>query len=133
MYRTFGQVRTDEDSKAKKWTEGIWHYYHYNPSYDKLTEILNEITSYCNRKQFGIKAIVPLTSATAHEYGQNIEYRTGIFNGANVVTTTGISYGWGFSNVIGFAALLERVENISEEEYQRRISEASSEPSLVPA
>jgi hypothetical protein len=70
-----------------------------------------------------VKVILPLTSARTYEYGTALEYGSWP-NG--VVAAAGIGYGWGFSNVIGFAALLERVEQISDEEYERRLKNTES-------
>jgi hypothetical protein len=132
-YRTFGQTHTDEKSDTVRWNQGIWKYNYYRPDYNKLEAALNELTTYCNKNQFAVKAIIPLTMAQTFEYGQTSEWTASILHGGGVVTAAGIGQGWGYSNVIGFAALLEKVETISEEEYQRRISADENTPSLVPA
>lgn len=131
IYRTFGDKVTETNSTSTRWRDGIWSQFVYSPNYDKLQAALNEVTNYCNKNQLSIKSIFPLTQAIAKEYGQSLEY-TSLVNG--VVAAAGIGHGWACSNVIGFAALLERVEHISEEEYQTRIcANEPTPPPLVPA
>jgi hypothetical protein len=51
-----------------------------------------------------------------------------------VAAAAGIGQGWGFSNV-GFAVFLERVEEISDEEYERRRNNSvpvTASPSVAP-
>ena len=132
LYSTFGQTHTQEKSKNGNWNQGVWEHNYYWPDYEKLNAKLNELTTYCNKNQYSVKAIFPLTMARAYEYANSVEYRTSIFAGNSVVTAAGIGQGWAFSNVIGFSALLEKVETISEEEYQRRISADENAPNLVP-
>lgn len=132
-YNSFDQVHTQQKSDTKKWPQGIWEINNYSPDYDKLKVALTNLQSYCNKNQFGVKSIIPLTAAKTYEYGQVCEYTAGFLGSAGVTSAAGVGYGWAYSNVIGFAALLEKVEHISEEEYQRRISDVENSPSLVPA
>ena len=127
IYRTFNYVANAENSKSKRWRDGCWTRTHYTPDYNALQKALNEVMDHCNRVQMAVKAVVPLTSAQTFEYGQTVEYGS--------VMMGGIGQGWGFSNIIGFAALLERVEEISEEEYDRRSKEnlpREASPSIAP-
>jgi hypothetical protein len=130
MYRTFGQTKTRETNGSEKWSKGYWAKETYSPDYENLSTALSDLQSYCNANQFSIKAMIPLTQAAAYEYGQAVEYST-MLNG--VMAAAGIGYGWGYSNIVGFAALLERVEQISDEEYERRRAAVDTEPSLAPA
>jgi hypothetical protein len=117
-------------SKTRNWGDGVWETNVDEPDYDRLAEVLTEVSAYCNKNQWSMKSIVPLTRGITYEYGTQSEW----FHPMHGTTAAaGIGHGWAFSNVIGFAALLERVEHISEEEYQRRISASESAPPLVPA
>jgi hypothetical protein len=131
IYRTFGEKVTTTNSKSNRWNDGIWSKFIYSTNFEKLEVALNDVMNYCNKNQLSVKSIIPLTEATAKEYGQSVEYSS-FANGVGAVA--GIGHGWGFSNVVGFAALLEKVEQISEEEYQTRIcANEPTPPPLVPA
>lgn len=133
MYQTFNYIAESKDNGSNRWKDGISSRTWYTPDYKGLESALNKLSDYCNRHQMAVKSLVPLTSAQTFEYGQAVEYSS-IMHG--VVAAAGIGNSWGFSNVIGFAALLERIEEVSDEEYERRCGEAVSEgnsPSLAPA
>jgi hypothetical protein len=127
IYRTFGQTGQTKHSEHKSWHKGVWELTDYTPNYSNLTKALEDVTAHCNREQMTVKVILPLTSARTYEYGAAVEYTH--WQGG-VGAAAGIGYGWGFSNVIGFAALLERVEQISDEEYERRLKNMES-PSIA--
>jgi hypothetical protein len=131
IYRTFGQKEQTNDS-GKRWSDGVVARRYFTPDYNNLQKMMIEVADFCNREQMTLKAVLPLTSAQTLEYGQTVEYSS-FTNG--VVAAAGIGQGWGFSNVVGFAAFLERVEQIPDEEYERRcnnnVSVAAS-PSVAP-
>lgn len=132
MYQTFGQDEQQQNSKSNRWVDGYWTRTWHKPDYAGLESALNKLSDYCNRHQMAVKSMVPLTSAQTYQEGHVSEYGT-LMNG--VTSAAGLGFGWGFSNVIGFAALLERVEEISDEEYERRCMEnvpTTDSPGIAP-
>ncbi|MCK1336628.1 hypothetical protein IVB38_11430 [Bradyrhizobium sp. 38] len=127
MYQTFGSTAHTERSKTNRWKDGIWEKTDYTTDYQQLQAKLNELTEYCNRHQMSVKALMPLTNAKTHEYGQFLDYAV-----MSSIAAAGIGHGWAFSNVVGFAALLEHVEEITEEEYERRCGEGVRHESSPP-
>jgi hypothetical protein len=131
IYRTFGQKTSVRRSDTKRWNQGIWEVTDYTPDFDNLKSALSIVTDYCNRNQYALKSLFPLTSAKSYEYGTLQEYSS-LMEG--VVAAAGIGQAWAFSNVIGFAAMLEKVEEISDEEFDRRSqNEHEASPALSPA
>ncbi|MQX38629.1 hypothetical protein [Roseospira navarrensis] len=81
---------------------------------------LDDFSDYCDKNQMIIKSVVPLTRAQAHQYSIADTYFASGPNSAGG-WGYGLGYGWGISMIVGFAALLQREEEISDEEYQKRM------------
>lgn len=128
IYQTFGQTCKTESSDTKFWNQGITQTNYFEPDYEALKRALSTISDHCNKTQMTIKSIFPLTSARTHTFGQALEYSVHPAG----TSAAGIGFGWGFSNVVGVAALLERVEEISDEEYKQRPAEVPSR-AIAPA
>lgn len=129
MYQVFGTTIATQ-SDGKKWGDGITHQKEWAPDYDKLTRCLNEVTSWCSDNQYTIKGLMPLTSAHALTFGTSYVDKwtdrisqsgsNWVGDGINGGLGWGLGYGYGVSNIIGFAALVEKTEEISEAEYAFR-------------
>src|SRR4051794_19595352 len=107
IYRTLGETVRAESSKTSRWSDGLWSKHYHDPNYAALEKGLNEVMAFCNREQMSAKAMFPLASAQTFEYGEVLDWSnmmTGSMAGA------GVGQGWAFSNIVGFAVLLERVE-----------------------
>lgn len=79
-------------------------------SYPTLDSALQSLTEWATRNQCEIKASIPLTTSMG-EY--NAVYWKG--NG-------GYGYGYGVSQITGMAVLAQREEEVSQEEYDRRLA-----------
>jgi hypothetical protein len=118
IYQFFDEIHETKRTDAKRWNQGIWETNHFRPNHNSLRKALDEIANHCNRTQTSIKAVVPLTRAQTHQYGQVSEF----YAHPGQTTGAGLGYGWGFSNVIGLAVLTERIDEVTDEEYSRRLA-----------
>lgn len=128
IYQMFGQKSRTERSKSNRWTDGLWETNYFTPDYDGLRKALDAITEHCNKNQTSIKSVFPLTEARTHTYGQLSEYP--VYPAGT--TGAGLGHGWGFSSIIGVAVLTERIEEITDEEYSRRIAKNVPAPAVTP-
>lgn len=114
---TFKEKHTNKESKNRYYKDGIWQNNYWGLDYDHVDEALKELSSYCDANQYEIKSIVPLQRAQSHEY-QRSEMSCGQGWGAG----WGAGYGWGITMTNGFMALVQRVEDISQEEFDTRMN-----------
>ncbi len=111
----FEEDHTTRNSESRKWDNSIWQSNFWRPKPESVEKGLRALAKYCSEHQYEVKGIVPLMRAQAYEYGQSHSY-IGTTGGAG----WGIGYGWGIGLVDGFAAILQRIEEISDEEYAQR-------------
>ncbi|BAE52702.1 hypothetical protein [Paramagnetospirillum magneticum] len=120
MYQRFGDQVKTRSSDSKSWKTGIWEENTWSPDYDALRSSLIKLQEYCNDNQFQIMSVLPLTEAHSYEFGQG-EFV--LWPGNASAGGWGVGQGWGVSQVVGFAALLQKVEDVSQEEFDRRTAE----------
>lgn len=90
--------------------------FYWTTNFEELNSELDRILSDNYDQHFQIVGCVPLTTGVAHQHAEwkfasNHEHSYG---GA------GYGYGWGLSNVSGAIVFLQKVEQISQEEFDRR-------------
>lgn len=88
---------------------------------EQLRSKMHEFHRYVTEKQLEIKSTTPITTSLV---GYNAVYTQG--NGAY-----GYGYGYGVSQVVGMLVLLQRIDEVSNEEYQKRMETREVE-SLLP-
>lgn len=120
----FGTRHEQDSSKSKKWSDGAWNTYDWYTDHATLDQQLNELTAWCNENQFVIKTVLPLTWARAYDYGQT-HWHSQHFNNQGVSTFGGwgLGQGWGVGMIVGFTALLEKTEDVTDAEFARRADE----------
>lgn len=119
----FEEHHSSKDSKSQKFTEGRWQYNFWQAKNESVDNHSSALAAYCDKHQFEIKAIVPLNRAQTYEYGIGdfIQYG-GAFSPNPSAGGWGIGQGWGVSLNTGFVAILQRIDEISQEEFDRRIT-----------
>ena len=78
------------------------------------------LSKYCNENNFEIKGIIPIDRAQSSEYGQTAVNTWGLEGSS---WGWGLGKGWGITMTDGFAAMLQSIEMLSDEEYEQRIAE----------
>lgn len=78
--------------------------------YPTLDSALQSLTEWATRNQYEIKASIPLTTSMG-------EYNAVWWKGNG-----GYGYGYGVSQITGMAVLVQREEEVSQEEYDRRLA-----------
>jgi len=116
FYWFFEEDRSSKHSDSRKWKNSIWAYNYWKVNRGSLEEGLNELSKLCNEKLYEIKGIIPIDRAQSYEYGQADSW-VNLNNGGG----WGLGQGWGISMTDGFAAILQRIEILDDEEYERRI------------
>lgn len=109
-------VNTEKDNNG--WNSGHYCNNTWNIKRDSLKKALNDLSDHCAINQYEIKAMFPIDRAQSHSYGQ------GEFHQARNQTWAGgwgLGMGWGITMTDGFAAVLQRVEEISQDEYDNRM------------
>jgi hypothetical protein len=91
-------------------------YYFFKSNFDELNSELDRILSDNYDLHFQIVGCVPLTTGIAH---QHAEWKFAS-NHEQSYAGAGYGYGWGLSNVSGAIVFLQKVEQISQEEFDRR-------------
>lgn len=119
FYKYVDEEYSDEESESKKFADGFWRMRRWSLKSDSLNVALEELSEYCNDKNLEIKSIIPLTRAQSYEYAQAQTWVSPLTPSA---WGYGMGHGWGVTMVNGFAALLQRVEDLTEEEYAKRIN-----------
>ncbi|MGD0546266.1 MAG: hypothetical protein ABR991_00370 [Terracidiphilus sp.] len=104
----------------------------YNFVREALDGKLNNLVDYCNKNQYEIKGVIPLTNSLSHTHsetrsGSGSEGSRGSVYIPPITNHWGIGYGYGLSAIIGFVALLQRQTEISDEEYASRIKSMRTE------
>lgn len=88
---------------------------------DTIKSELAALAAMCDAEQFSIKSVMPITDALAcHEHSsKNLPPRSGLLG-----SDGSGSWGWGYgiTQIVGFVALLQREEEITDEEYAKRKS-----------
>lgn len=88
----------------------------WNVDIEELQDELDRIMRDNYDLHFQIVGCVPLTSGIAHQKAE-CEFRSGINGG---YAGAGYGYGWGLSNISGAIIFLQKVEQVSAEEFQAR-------------
>ena len=95
--------------------KGLASTHYYAPNMDGLFEYLNQFLFDCSQEGYEIKATMPLQSGVAHNYTQAKQS-----DSANSGWGWGLGYGFGVSPTTGVLVIVQRVEEVSEPEFQRR-------------
>lgn len=119
---TFKLEHTVNKSENRRWNKGVWERNYWNVSGDSISEALNSLSKYCNENQYELKAIMPIDKARSYEYGQ-VETHQWTGASAGFGWGWGLGQGWATSMPDGFMAVLQRIEDISQEEFDRRFAE----------
>jgi hypothetical protein len=115
---TFRDVSGSGEEGISSLGGGAWDFIYTDM--ESLAEAMDSFTDYCNVNQFEIKTIVPIDRAVTHDYSQ---HDIGASYGVNGQAGDGwgLGYGWAYSKISGFTALLQKSENIDDEEYENRL------------
>ena len=120
-YFLYGSTSDVESGDSNNWGDGIWRRTIWYTDMERLREKLDELVDTCNRKQQVIKAVFPLTAAEAQQYGQADSYSRFTIQGSGGGYGWGLGYGWGVTRNVGIAVLVEKSEDVTEDEYNSRI------------
>jgi len=121
-YHIFKEDHTSEKSNSDKWKNGIWTRNYWKVSRESLKEAMSGLSKYCNENNYEIKGIIPIDRAQSYEYGQaDFEAKSG--QGWGWGYGWGLGQGWGITMTDGFAAMLQSIEMLTDEEYDARITE----------
>lgn len=119
FYKYVDEEYSEGESESKKYVDGFWRMRKWSLKSDSLNVALEELSIYCNDNNLEIKSIIPLTRAQSYEFAQAQTWVSPLTPSA---WGYGMGHGWGVTMVNGFAALLQRVEDLTEEEYAKRIN-----------
>jgi flagellar motility protein MotE (MotC chaperone) len=125
FYKYFDENHASQRSKSQKFSDGVWESNHWRTDNESLESALNNLREFCDENQMEIKSVVPLTRAQSHEFSQKDTWSSTIGNGG-AGWGWGLGYGWAYSSIIGFAALLQQVEDVSQDEYEKRMKEVEN-------
>lgn len=115
---TFAEEMSKEESHEKfkeGYKEQIIHSWHIKASSIKAG--LANLTAFCDDNAYEVKGIIPITKAHAKE-------RTSVAV-ASSQAAAGLGVGWGVAMIVGFVAIVQRVEDLDEEEFNRRVKARS--------
>jgi hypothetical protein len=111
-YCIFGLDVKHEESKSRRFNDGVWENFIIAPDLEALRTRVTELCENLSEDQFEIKAVLPLQRGRANTYAQ---WSIGNASGA------GIGHGYGWTANHGFLVLAQRKIEISEEEYKARV------------
>jgi hypothetical protein len=86
----------------------------FSTPFPGLKERLAQLSRWCDENQYTIKSMTPLTTSVSHT---NYKIDKTLNHGA-----AGYGYGYGISQHTGFVVLLQKEEELSEDEYNRRLA-----------
>lgn len=127
FYKYLDEEYSDEESASRKYADGIWRMRRWSIKSESLTVALEELREYCNNRNLEIKSIIPLTRAQSFEFAHASTWVSSLSPSA---WGYGLGNGWGITMINGFAALLQSVEDLTEEEYVDRIAEKKKNKEL---
>jgi len=121
-YHFFKEDHSSKSADSKQWKDGVWERNNWSVNRDSLKEGMDGLSKYCNDNNYEIKGIIPIDRAQSYEYGQSYvaQAATG-YSGWGY--GWGLGQGWGITMTDGFAAMLQSIEMLSDEEYDKRIEE----------
>lgn len=122
---TFEEEHNQSSSISNKYVDGAWSKSYYRIKQSSLENALNDLMRYCNEEQLEVKSIMPITRAETYEFGlinTGSEWKNNIGMQQDLASWGwGLGHGWGITMIEGFMALLQRIEDVSQEEFDRRI------------
>nr|WP_314621986.1 hypothetical protein [uncultured Noviherbaspirillum sp.] len=118
----FEEHHSTDNSKSRKYADGVWQNNFWQAKNESVDNNSSALAAYCDKHQFEIKAIVPLNRAQSHEFGIGDFFVSGGIAGNGSAGGWGFGNGWGVSLNTGFVAILQRIDEISQEEFDRRIA-----------
>jgi hypothetical protein len=119
FYFYFKEIHSEDKSSSKRWVDGIWKYNYWSISEDSLKEKLIKLQEYCDEEQCEIKGVMPLSRAASYSYGQS--HMEDIRSMQNIALGGwGLGHGWGIGMINGYAIMLQKIEEVSDDEYIRR-------------
>jgi len=121
-YHFFEEDCTTKKSNSNYWNDGIWETNRWQVKRESLKQGLEDLAKYCNKNGFEIKGIIPIDRAQSYEYGQNAK-ETSSWAQGGWGYAWGLGKGWGITMTDGFAAMLQSIEMLSDEEYEKRVAE----------
>lgn len=112
----------DHSSESGDTNLGAWGISTYVVKKESLEKGMNDLSKYCNENNYEIKGIIPIDKAqTMHAQESDWKYETK--GNAGYGYGYGWGYGWGVTMPDGFAAMLQSIEMLSDEEYDKRIED----------
>lgn len=104
--------RKNNNASGNSFFSGISKRSFWDIKQSSLAQAMQQLTDVCNQGQYEVQAMLPLTGAEAYEYAK-ADAQTWADGGYG----WGIGQGWGVSMTNGFVALLQRIEQFTDEEY----------------
>lgn len=120
---------TSKSSNSRDWKNGVWERNDWEIKTESIDKHLNHLMAYCNEHQYEVKSIMAIDRAQSYEYGQAISHFSAGSHGGGY--GWGLGQGWGITMTDGFMALLQRIEDVSQEEFDRRMAEYQKEKIIV--
>lgn len=124
FYYYFDETHSQKSDDSNRWNKGVWKMNNWRVGKETLKEGLQQLADFCNKNSYEIKSVIPIDRAQSYEYGQTFE-NTSINPGFNYGMALG--KGWGITMSDGFAAMLQRIDELTDEEYDIRISNVALE------
>lgn len=124
----------------KRYIKTSWHYINFKTDFEStakgnntiknkwdinaesLLEGLQDLSRYCNENSYKIKGIISIDKAHSSEHTFSSRFSPGLGSNGSAGGMGG-GNGWGITITDGCAALLQYIEEMSDEEYARRIKQ----------